>query len=457
MAKKLQIEGLSYRYALGGRNVLANVNLELEAGEKVLLTGSSGSGKSTLLRVISPVTMPRGEISGKVLLDGTDVKTLSRVECISKIAYVSQNPETQIVVDTVFGELAFSCENIGIAKKEARRRIAWTATYFGIEHLLKRRVSELSGGQKQIVSLAAAIMLKPEVLLLDEPTTYLDPVAAVRFLDLVDRINRDFGITVVVAEHRVSEFANRFDRVVKVENGSVSDVASDSAGGGADIFYERVFSLNDRKKSDSAPAVTVKNLMFRYDRNGQNVLDGVDIVIPKGSVFALLGGNGCGKTTFLRCLTGELKPQQGKIKIDGKLSAMTQNPLSMFIEETVRKDLRFFMKKKGASGKEADEKIGEIAKKLELTDAILDSHILDLSGGEVERSAIAKLILAGADVMLFDEPTKGLDLETKKKLAELMQALASDGITSVFVTHDINFALAAADCAGVLSSGAILE
>ncbi len=456
MAKKLRIEGLSYRYALGGRNVLDGADLDVEAGEKILLAGGSGSGKSTLLKVISPATMPRGTVSGRVLIDGTDVNSIPRAEIISKVSYVAQNPETQIVVDTVYGELAFSCENTGISGVEIRRRIAWTATYFGIESLLKRRISELSGGQKQIVSLAAAIMLKPEILLLDEPTTYLDPVAAVRFLDLVDSINRDFGTTVIVAEHRISEFAGRFDRVVKVENGKVTDIETDFCGGATDVFYDKVFSLNGKNKNESAPTVMVRNLAFRYDRNGQNVLDGVDLLIPKGSVFALLGGNGCGKTTFLRCLTGELKPQQGKIKIDGKLSAMTQNPLSMFIEETVRKDLRFFLKRKGATGKEADEKIREIAKKLELTDSVLDSHVLDLSGGEVERAAIAKLILAGADVMLFDEPTKGLDDTAKKRLAELMRTLSGEGITSVFVTHDINFTLAAADCAGVLSGGTIL-
>lgn len=457
MAEKLQIKGLSFKYALGQKYVLSDVNLEFEKGKKVLLAGASGSGKSTLLKVISPVTAPRGDLRGSVLIDGIDVMTLTKKEVISKIAYVAQNPETQIVVDTVFGELAFGCENLAMNKDEIRRRIAWTATYFGIEGLLKRRVSELSGGQKQIVSLAAAIMLKPEVLLLDEPTTYLDPVAAVRFLDLVDNINRDLGITVIVAEHRVEEFANRFDCVIKVENGQTIEIGNVASSRATDLFYESIFSLNRGKKDDKAAAVAVKELTFRYDRNGQNVLDGVDANIPEGTVYALLGGNGCGKTTFLRCLTGELKPQQGKIKINGKLAAMTQNPLSMFIDETVRKDLKYFLKQKGVTGDEALKAIAEIAAELGLPDEVLDSNVLDLSGGEVERAAIAKLMLAGANVMLFDEPTKGLDQDTKRRLSELMRGLAAKGFTVVFVTHDINFALSTADRAGVLSGGTILE
>lgn len=457
MAKKLQIQGLSFMYALGNKNILSGVELELEAGEKVMLAGGSGSGKSTLLKLISPVTAPGGEVWGSVLLDGKDTRSLAKEEVIARIAYVAQNPEAQIVVDTVSGELAFGCENLGMDPVEVRRRIAWTATYFGIESLLKRKISELSGGQKQIVSLAAAIMMKPEVLLLDEPTTYLDPVAALRFLDLVDSVNRDLGITVIVAEHRVREFAKRFDRVVRIEEGRILEEKDTEQDADTDLFYEKIFSLNSGKKNDAPAAVTVKNLTFRYEKNGRNVLEGADVRIPEGAVYALLGGNGCGKTTFLRCLTAELKPQGGIIKIKGKLAAMTQNPLSMFIDETPRKDLTFFLKQKGASRDEIAKKIAGAAEKLELTDYILDSNVLDLSGGEVERAAVAKLILSGANVMLFDEPTKGLDTGAKNKLSEIMKSLAAEGFTILFVTHDINFALSTATAAGVLSGGTVLE
>ncbi len=457
MAKKLQIKDLNFKYALGDRYVLRGIDLELDAGEKVLLSGISGSGKSTLLKVISPMTSPRGGRSGSVLIDGTDVRDMPRLDITSKVAYVAQNPENGIVVDTVYGELAFCCENIGMNREEVRRRVAWTASYFGIEDILKRKISELSGGQKQIVSLAAAIMLKPEILLLDEPTTYLDPIQAVRFLDLVDNLNRDFGMTVIVAEHRVESFAGRFDRVVKIEEGVLLDMDVRTSFNETDMFYERVFALNDGAVNTGDPAVSVKNLEFRYAKDGPNVLDGANVDIPKGSIYALLGANGCGKTTFLRCLTCELKPQRGNVKIRSQCAAMTQNPLSMFIEETPEKDYRFFLKQKGFKKEEADARISEVAEKLELTEDILKTNVLDLSGGETERAAMAKLLLAGADVLLFDEPTKGLDSAAKAKLTGIMKELAERGITIIFVTHDVGFALSTADRAGVLSAGSILE
>lgn len=456
MAEKLRIENLGFKYALGGRCVLSGAELTVMAGEKILLAGTSGSGKSTLLKVISPATAPRGELTGRILLDGKDTGDYAREEIISKIACVAQNPDTQTVVDTVTGELAFGCENLGMDPAEVCRRIAWICTYFGIEELLSKKIAELSGGQKQTVCLAASIMLKPDILLLDEPTTYLDPVAAVRFLDLVDNINRDFGTTVIIAEHRVEEFADRFDRVIKIENGQIQEI--NAAGKReTDIFYEKVFEINKGGKASSGDAVRVKNLEFRYDKNGRNVLGGVDIRIPKGSVYALLGGNGCGKTTFLRCLTGELKSQTGKITIEGKCAAMTQNPLSMFIEETPEKDLKYFLKQLGYDKETSGQKIKEISEKLDLTEEMLKANVLDLSGGEIERAAIAKLVLAGADVMLFDEPTKGLDGPAKANLTGIMRSLAEEGYTVVFVTHDINFALATAGRAGVLSGGRILE
>ena len=456
--ENLLVENLSFKYALGDRQVLSNAGFCLKKGEMAVLCGPSGSGKTTLLKLLCPAIAPKGERTGTVSVDGRDVYSLPEHEAASMIAYVAQNPETQIVTDTAYGELAFGPENLGIKPEEIRRRIAWTASYFGIEHWLDKKTEELSGGQKQILNLASAIMMKPEIILLDEPTTYLDPVMTSRFISMLRSVNRELGTTVVVAEHRPELFAGSADKVLEVEDGAVRERNETLVPPEQDMFYEKLFAVNSLNKRDGKTdyALRCSDMRFRFRNGTRDVLKGLDLAIPKGCVYALLGSNGAGKTTFLKCLTGDLKPYRGKIELDGKAAALPQNPISMFIEETPRKDFRNYLVLTGCPIKEINPKIEAVASKNGIEN-LLDRNYLDLSGGETEMCAVAKLMLTGAEIMLLDEPTKGLDETSKKRLAEFFDEISRQGMTVIFVTHDAEFARGAATGAGVLSDGIVLE
>ncbi|MBO7503912.1 MAG: ATP-binding cassette domain-containing protein [Clostridia bacterium] len=456
--EKLLVDNLSFRYALGDREVLKNASFSMEKGGMAVVCGASGSGKTTLLKLLCPAIAPKGERTGSVTVDGRDIYAIPAHEAASMVAYVAQNPEAQIVTDTAYGELAFGPENLGIKPEEIRRRIAWTASYFGIEEWLDKKTQELSGGQKQILNLASAIMMKPEIILLDEPTTYLDPVMTSRFISMLQSVNRELGTTVIVAEHRPELFAGKADRYLTVEDGEVRESAEEIVPPEPDMFYERLFAVNEpeRRTGKTDRALKCTDVRFRFRGGDRDVLKGLNVDIPKSSVYALLGSNGAGKTTFLKCVTGELKPYRGKIELTGKAAALPQNPISMFIEETPRKDFRNYLVLTGCPIKDISSRIEAVAEKTG-TAALLDRNFLDLSGGETEMCAVAKLMLTGAEIMLLDEPTKGLDTVSKKRLAEFFDDLSKQGMTVIFVTHDAEFAREAATGAGVLSGGVVLE
>ena len=460
----LRIEDLNFKYMLGSEDVLTNVNLKVEPGEKVMLLGASGSGKSTLLKLIDPLIAPKGRKSGRIMIGDRLAESLGDREAASMIAYVGQNPETQIITDTAFGELAFAPENLGVPPAEIRRRIAWVTAYFGIEGWMDRKTSELSGGQKQLLNLASAMMKKPQLLLLDEPTSYLDPLTSRRFLDMVDEMNRDFKVSVIIAEHRPDKLAGRVDRAYVFRDHTVSEHSADFAVDGPDLFYEKLFEINKKKtdvqradparKSDAE--INVKNVSFRYSKNDRDILKDLSFSAKSGDIFGLLGGNGAGKTTLLRCIAGGLKPYRGKISGTAACGLLPQDPRSIFIQDTVEKDLKQFLEYRGLRREEAERELRAVRMLLPV-EGLEDKNTYDLSGGETEICAVAKLLLSGASVLLFDEPTKGLDADEKKRLKEIFEKLGEEGKIVIFVTHDEEFALMAANRVGVLSGGAILE
>jgi len=500
-----QIKDLSFSYpTTKGKKSLDGVNLSIEKGEYVVLCGKSGSGKTTLLRQLKSVLAPHGKKTGEILFNGTPIEKVSQRDQSAKIGYVMQNPDDQIVTDKVWHELAFGLESLGCDQKTMRARVAEMACYFGIQDWFHREVANLSGGQKQLLNLASIMAMQPEVLILDEPTSQLDPIAASDFLNTVRKINIELGTTVIITEHRLEDIFPYADRAIVMDAGKV--IADDTPRNIGKLLYEqkndmfaamptpvRVFygaegsgdcpltvregrtwlsktypeptisTLPAEELDDEIekPALSLKELWFRYEKDSPDVLRGVSAEVPTGTLYAIVGGNGAGKSTTLKAVCGICKPYRGKVKVFGKpvekykanelfggcLAMLPQDPKSLFVKKTVREDLAEMTK---------DEKrIAEIAAVCEI-EGLLDSHPYDLSGGEQQRSALAKVLLTSPKLLLLDEPTKGIDSFFKEKLADILCKLKEQGITIVMVSHDVEFCAKYADMVSMFFDGQML-
>ena len=500
-----QIQNLTFSYAgAKGKLSLADVNLTVEKGEYIVLCGKSGSGKTTLLKHLKTHLTPSGKRSGTILFNGTPIERVAQGEQAAKIGYVMQNPDDQIVTDKVWHELAFGLESLGCDRKTMRARVAEMACYFGIADWFHRDVANLSGGQKQLLNLASIMAMQPEVLILDEPTSQLDPIAASDFLNTVRKINTELGTTVIITEHRLEDIFPYADRAVVMDGGRI--IADDTPRNIGKLLYGqkndmftamptpvRVFygasgagdcpltvregrnwlsktcpapranalpAVEEMEKIQS-PALSVKELWFRYEKDSPDVLRGVTGEVAAGTLFAIVGGNGAGKSTLLRSVCGICKPYRGKVRIFGKpvetykskelfqncLAMLPQDPKSLFAADTVKEELED-MTKDG-------EKIEKIAKLCQI-DHLLSSHPYDLSGGEQQRTALAKVLLTEPRLLLLDEPTKGIDSFFKEKLADILCRLKEQGITIVMVSHDVEFCAKYADRVAMFFDGQIL-
>jgi len=471
----------------------------------VVVCGKSGSGKTTLLRHLKPVLAPHGRRSGTILFSGVPMEQVSARDQSARIGYVMQNPDDQIVTDKVWHELAFGLESLGCDQKTMRARVAEMACYFGIQDWFHRDVANLSGGQKQLLNLASIMAMQPEVLILDEPTSQLDPIAASDFLNTVRKINIELGTTVIITEHRLEDIFPHADRAIVMDGGRV--VANDTprnigkllyaqqndmfaamptpvrvfygAGGEGDCpltvregrnWLSRCFPEKPEvhtipvetlaEETDNA-ALSMKDLWFRYEKNSPDILRGVSAEIPSGSLYAIVGGNGAGKSTTLKAICGICRPYRGKVKIFGKpvekyrpselfggtLAMLPQDPKSLFVKKTVREDLEEMNSDKAL--------IAEIAATCQI-EKFLDSHPYDLSGGEQQRAALAKVLLTQPKLLLLDEPTKGIDSFFKETFAKILKELQSRGITIVMVSHDVEFCARYANLVSMFFDGQIL-
>lgn len=492
----LALENLSFSYPTAKGRALNNVTLRVAAGEFVVLCGQSGCGKTTLLRLIKRELAPHGEETGDLLFCGTPLREIDQRDSARRIGMVLQNPEAQIVTDRVWHELAFGPESLGEPTDEIRRRVAETASWFGINGWFRQETAYLSGGQKQLLNLAAVMTMSPELLLLDEPTAQLDPIAASSFLHTLYRINRELGVTVIVAEHRLEELFPVADRVGVMEGGelvacdtprnisgafgglpvaagfpsAVRIAAGIGASGripltvreGRDVLAAHTapvsLPLPESSQPAGEPALTLKNIWFRYGREETDILRGTSVRIGRGELFSVLGGNGSGKTTLLRVMAGTAKPYRGKVLLgDGKrrVALLPQNIQTLFLGKTVREDLEDLCRMMGEAHRTADADIWNVAERLELV-PLLERHPYDLSGGEGQRAALAKLLLTKPDILLLDEPTKGIDAWGKQKLAGILRRLTSDGVTVVLVTHDLPFAAEVSDRCAMLFDGELM-
>ena len=504
-----EIRDLTFSYPSSEKESLKHVSLSVEQGEYIVLCGRSGSGKTTLLRHLKTVLAPHDTRTGEILLNGTPIDEVSHYDQSSKIGFVMQYPDDQIVTDKVWHELAFGLESLGTDQKTMRLRVAEMASYFGIQGWFHKDVTELSGGQKQLLNLASIMAMQPEVLILDEPTSQLDPIAASDFLNTVRKINIELGTTIIITEHRLEDIYHAADRVVVMDDGAV--IADDTPravgaqlhreghemfaalpapvrvfyGSGAEgdcpltvregrswlteTFADRTVakaSLPDEPETDEDEdeknaVLRVKEAWFRYEKDSPDIMCGVNFTVPRGQLYAIVGGNGAGKSTTLKAICGICPIYRGRIEVFGKdqkkyksrelfkncLAMLPQDPKSLFVKKTVQEELEEMT--------HDGEKIRETAEICEITD-LLGSHPYDLSGGEQQRAALAKVLLTEPQLLLLDEPTKGIDNFFKVKFAAILARLKERGITIVMVSHDIEFCAEYADRVSMFFDGQIL-
>lgn len=492
--EEIKIQALTFTYPAQQIPALQDIHLEINAGDFVVICGKSGCGKSTLLRQLKPLLAPHGEQSGEIRFRGKNIHTLSQREQAEKIGFVLQNAENQIVCDKVWHELAFGLESLSYSNAEIRARVAEMASFFGIRDWFYKNVCELSGGQKQLLNLASVMVMQPSVLILDEPTGQLDPIAAHDFLETLFRINQELGTTIILSEHRLEDALPLADQVVVMENGKIiardtpekiGKILKDCGNEMLDalptpmrVYYSvsdgvpcpitvrdgknwlSTMKINSDLSFDTPPfapstppILEIHDAWFRYEKDLPDILRGFSLKIFENEFYAIVGGNGAGKSTALSVIAGIHQPYRGTLKnADGKrIAALPQNPQSLFSRKTVELDLRDML-----PNTQSDEELRRVIQFCKLEN-LTDRHPYDLSGGEQQRVALAMVLLKNPDILILDEPTKGLDAHFKDKLAGMLKALQKSGMTILMVSHDIEFCAKYADRCGMFFDGQIVS
>lgn len=565
----IRFSNISFRYPLAENDALKNINLSVKESEFMVLCGKSGCGKTTLLRHMKKNMMPYGNLRGNILYGGCELSELGDRESTSEIGYVQQNPDNQLVTDKVWHELAFGLESLGYDNYTIKRRVSEMASYFDIQTWFRKDVSKLSGGQKQLLNLASIMAMQPKLLVLDEPTSQLDPIAASEFLRTIYKINRDLGTTVILSEHRLEEAFTMADRVAVMDEGKIVALDSprriggflsgrkavgnhgisaepekneskgydndethdragfkscDSAQNCHPMFYGlptvtkifhstlksagcgnnltentlksplespltiregrlwikdmveksgRVFNSRygkysglenveeaekrkERKYTEGDCVIDISGLWFRYDQRSQDILRDLNLKVEKGELFCILGGNGVGKSTALKAISNVVKAQRGRVRVLGKQAMLPQNPQALFTEISVEDELMEGIHYEEGSD---EDKVGKVLEMLEIMEIshLRKSHPYDLSGGEQQRLALGKVLLLNPDVILLDEPTKGLDPFFKISLAGIFKKLTAKGKTLLMVSHDIEFCAQYGDKCAMFFDGNIVS
>ncbi|OON94437.1 MAG: cobalt ABC transporter ATP-binding protein [Candidatus Epulonipiscioides saccharophilum] len=505
----LRIENLTFTYP--GREISAvkNINLNIKKGSFVLLCGKSGCGKTTLIKHFKPPLTPYGKKTGRILFNNEPLENLSDLEQAQSIGYVLQNPDNQIVTDKVWHELAFGLESLGKSENEIRLRVAEMANFFGIQNWFHKKVETLSGGQKQLLNLASVMAMGPDVLILDEPTSQLDPIAAVDFLETLNKINAELGVTIILTEHRLEEVFKFVDTVVVLDKGKI--IAMDAPKKICKYLFEHnhpmkcalpapsriwgelglsedfpltikegrlkmeqhFLSVTDNlanlklnnsseqpKLLDSAEKILeLKEIFFRYEKNGLDIIKNLTLNVYKGELYSIVGGNGAGKSTTLSIIANLKKAYRGKLKFKAdKICMLPQDPQTLFVKNNVYDDLLDVftnIKIKNLNEIEVEKQIRDVAKLVEV-EQYLNCHPYDLSGGEQQRVALAKILLLDPNILLLDEPTKGLDAHFKITFANILKKLMSQGKTIIMVSHDIEFCAEYSTRCGLFFDGTII-
>lgn len=537
---QIEIENLTFTYPDAAKPAIRNVSLSLESGSFTCVCGRSGCGKTTLIRHLKSALAPHGQREGNVLIDGTPLTEIPTRRQAGLIGFVMQRPSAQIVTDSALDELSFGLESIGASPLTTKLRVAEMASFFGMQDWLHESVHRLSGGQQQLLNIAATMTMEPEALVLDEPTSQLDPISATKLMDALRRVNIDLGTTIIIVEHDLENVLTMADKLVAMEAGEVvvhgrprkvanelfakeaetarmlpspvrifcaversgeggetdavplnvregrawlkarlertgnaSEAGETSATGEtpasalagpapAPTFAEprpapadanAASAANGKSNADTAPAqvpfptepsLQLRNVWLRYERGGEDVLRGISLEVRPRDILAIIGGNGAGKSTLLKAACGISSTHRGSVRILGKplgkwdrgklfrggVAMLPQEPLNLFAKETVEDDLLEI----GASKALVEEVVG----KCDIS-GLMGNHPFDLSGGEVQRAALAKVLLCQPQVLLLDEPTKGLDAISKDELGGIISSLAGEGRAIVLASHDIEF------------------
>jgi len=489
---------VTFSYPECEKKALCEVSFSVQQGDFLILCGPSGCGKSTLLRHLKTCLAPHGQLTGEIYYKGRPLIEISHREQAQEIGYVLQSPENQVVTDKVWHELAFGLESLGYDTPTIRRRVAEIAAFFGIENWFYKNVTELSGGQKQLLSLASVMAMQPGVLVLDEPTAQLDPIAAADFLALLGKINRELGTTIILTEHRLEEAFPFATRVIVMEQGKIicddlpEHVGLQLKDKGSGMFLAmptamRVWAavetqldcpmtvrdgsvfLSDRNAEQTLLPLPVKkmpiyeefctlecdDLWFRYEKDSPDTVKGLSIRLQKGEFYAILGGNGAGKTTALKVISGLRTPYRGSVKLQGKIGHLPQNPQTLLVKKTVREDLYEIFRGEKISKEQQDREVKRVVELCCLRE-FLDRHPYDISGGEQQRTALAKVLLTAPEILLLDEPTKGFDAEFKVAFSVILRRLIASGVTILMVSHDIPFCAQYAHKCGLFFDGSIV-
>ena len=505
-----KIENLSFAYPDRVGEAVSDVSFTVNQGEFLLICGKSGCGKTTLLRLLKSSLSPYGNLNGNIFFRGKPLSEYTDREQAEGIGFVMQNPDNQIVTDKVWHELAFGLESLGYSTPEIRTRVSEMASFFGIQTWFYKKVTELSGGQKQLLNLACVMAMQPSVLILDEPTSQLDPIAAQEFLNTLKKINRELGVSVILSEHRLEDAFPIADRVIVMDIGKI--IAEGTPRDIGKILKEKKHSmyqalptpmqvygevrnnlscpltvcegrvwleefakentlkseaiLENASKEKKEAVIEIKDAWFRYRKELPDTIKGLNMTVCKGELFCLVGGNGTGKTTALSLASGLNTPYRGKVLIKGEnilkirnlysgtLGVLPQNPQSVFVKKTVYLDLMEILSDKKLSKSEKEERVGNIALLCRIEN-LLESHPYDLSGGEQQRAALAKILLTEPEILLLDEPTKGMDAHFKEEFAEILKGLKANGVTIFMVSHDIEFCAEYADRCALMFDGNI--
>lgn len=518
----LRVDGLKFSYPNQLKKALNNINFSIDEGDFVLICGESGCGKSTLLRHLKPELSPHGQVSGDIYYYSQKINDYSSKQLASEIGYVLQNPDSQIVTDKVWHELAFGLENMGLDTQSIRLRVAEMASFFGIQGWFRKNVNDLSGGQKQLLNLASIMAMQPKILILDEPTSQLDPIAAKDFIDTLVRINKELSTTIIMTEHNLEDIYSVCDKVIVMEDGKV--ICNDTNYKVADILSgdknhkmfkslptpSKIYNqlngylegaskspltvkdcrqwLNDSmdevtitklddteteiniSKKDREIAIELKDVYFQYNKISEPTIRDLSFKVYKGEIYSILGGNGTGKSTTLSLVARQRKPQRGKIFInniemkkynnkslyENNLALLPQNPQSLFVFETVREDLEEVLILKNKDREYIDKEVKRVSKLLDI-EHLLEHHPYDLSGGELQRAGMAKVMLLNPKIILLDEPTKGLDAYCKEEIGKMLMKLRDMGVAIVVVSHDIEFSARYSDRCAMFFDGSIVS
>lgn len=487
----IKIEDFSFSYPNSDTKALKDINLTINKGELILVCGLSGSGKSTLLRNIKASLAPHGDRSGKIIYKGKDIYSLSIREEVTNIGIVTQGVNNQIVTDRVYHEIAFIMENLGWDSDIIRIKVSEIASYFDLEDIIEDSIDTLSGGQKQLLNLASVMVVNPEVLILDEPTSQLDPIAREEFIDRIIKINDELGMTIIIAEHNLENIMAYSDRVVVMEEGRIlyndspNNIGNILCQVNNDIFesmptpirmykiidkgdkcpislkdgrkYINSLEINDHSntyvnkfKEKNDIIIELKDVCYKYEKNAEDIINDLNLKIPNNEIFTILGSNGAGKSTTLNLICKIYKPYMGKIKYkmkkEDKVILLPQDPETIFSKDTVLEELK----------ETCVDNAEEIISLVDIEE-LLNKNPYDLSGGEKQKVALGKVLGLKPKVLLLDEITKGLDNHYKEKIGRILGKLKAEGITIVLVTHDIEFAARYSDKCAMLFNKTIVS